>query len=433
MKKLVLTIFFVLSIGLSFTSCTKDMNFGSPQEAKEYQYTAAFENKFGEISKTQSWGFPKSNKSLTRAAQPNGNQWGTHDNNDMYWNYPQPAPITEQELNDVLNVFNQKGATSYEPLIHWENFFIQQVYTGPNGWKMNELATTVDYVINTNVICWWPYQEEVIRQSVNPFDDIINNFNNGNCYAWNGCMLMFNSATEDFSFKTSQSGGQRIYGHWRMEKINGNYYVGFDHEAWKQAPANANEEDKRDYIYNDWIIKIVPGKDYVEPEDKVKEQGRIICEDLGGIGDFDFNDVVFDATIYESGKTEITVQAAGGELPISVAGKDISSVMGYMVNTIEDGPTHEPYTFVSDYTYNSLIDIPILVFHRDAAHHMYVTELKAEMGSAPQKICVPTTFKWCKEHNEHSIDKAYKGFTTWVNEGQEWYNTDTPEELIHRY
>ena len=351
----------------------------------------------------------------------------------MYWNYPQPSPITEQELNDVLNVFNQKGATSYEPLIHWENFFIQQVYTGPNGWKMNELATTVDYVINTNVICWWPYQEEVTRQSVNPFDDIVNNFNNGNCYAWNGCMLMFNSATEDFSFKTSQSGGERIYGHWRMEKINGNYYVGFDHEAWRQAPENANEEDKRDYIYNDWIIKIVPGNDYVEPEDKVKEQGRIICEDLGGIGDFDFNDVVFDATIYESGKTEITVQAAGGELPISVAGKDISSVMGYMVNTIEGGPTHEPYTFVSDYTYNSLIDIPILVFHRDAAHHMYVTELKAEMGSAPQKICVPTTFKWCKEHNEHSIDKAYKGFTTWVNEGQEWYNTDTPEEVIHRY
>ena len=216
-----------------------------------------------------------------------------------------------------------------------------------------------------------------------------------------------------------------------MEEINGNYYVGLDFEA---AGQNKNEQVSRDTIYDDWIVKIVPGTGQTPPpSDRVKEEGIIICEDLGGIGDFDFNDVVFDATIYESGKTEITVQAAGGELPISVAGKDISSVMGYMVNTIEGGSTHEPYTFVSDYTYNSLIDIPILVFHRDAAHHMYVTELKAEMGSAPQKICVPTTFKWCKEHNEHSIDKAYKGFTTWVNEGQEWYNTDTPEELIHRY
>ena len=429
MKKLVLTIFFVLSLGLSFTSCTKDMNFGSPQEAKEYQYNAAFENKFGEISQTQSWGFSKSSKSLTRAAQPNGNQWGTHDNNDMYWNYPQPSPITEQELNDVLNVFNQKGATSYEPLIHWENFFIQQVYTGPNGWKMNELATTVDYVINTNVICWWPYQEEVTRQSVNPFDDIVNNFNNGNCYAWNGCMLMFNSATEDFSFKTSQSGGERIYGHWRMEKINGNYYVGFDHEAWRQAPENANEEDKRDYIYNDWIIKIVPGNDYVEPEDKVKEQGRIICEDLGGIGDFDFNDVVFDATIYKSGRTIITFQAAGGTLPLTVAEVEVHNAFGVstqvMVNTgAIDGVDVEPYTFESVHKYNSLIDIPIIVLHHGANRmERYATELKAELGKSPQKICVPSTFEWCKERK--SIDSAYPGFIHWVNQADRWYN-DNP-------
>jgi hypothetical protein len=428
-------IFISLFSLLFVCSCTKhDFDTYIPSQAKEHQYAKAFEQTFGNIAPGQAWGFSQP-KAYTRSAMPNSNEWGTN-NGAGYLNFPTPAAITAEEREAVLAVFNQKGKETYESIIDVDSFFVQQVYCGPNGNKMNELATTVDYKRERKVICWWPYQDELIETQCKPYDDIINNFNNGK-YSGNaeqGCMLMYNSSTKlDFSFKTSQSGGQRIYKHWRMEKINGNYYVGFDHEAWRQAPANANEEDKRDYIYNDWIIKIVPGKDYVEPEDKVKEQGRIICEDLGGIGDFDFNDVVFDATIYESGKTEITVQAAGGELPISVAGKDISSVMGYMVNTIEDGPTHEPYTFVSDYTYNSLIDIPILVFHRDAAHHMYVTELKAEMGSAPQKICVPTTFKWCKEHNEHSIDKSYKGFATWVNEGQEWYNTDTPEELIHRY
>ena len=80
-----------------------------------------------------------------------------------------------------VDILNEKGKESYEPLIHIKNFFVQQVYTGPNGWKMNELATTVDYTVTTNVLCWWPYQAETIVNQVDPYDDIINNFNAGNC------------------------------------------------------------------------------------------------------------------------------------------------------------------------------------------------------------------------------------------------------------
>ena len=303
---------------------------------------------------------------------------------------------------------------------------------------MNELATTVNYKRERKVICWWPYQDEVIATLCEPYDDIINNFNNGK-YSGNaeqGCMLMYNSSTKlDFSFKTSQSGGQRIYGHWRMEKINGNYYVGFDHEAYRQAPANANEEDKRDYIYNDWIIKIVPGLSYSE-EDKIKEAGRIICEDLGGIGDFDFNDVVFDATIYESGKTIITLQAAGGTLPLTVAGIEVHEAFGVntkdMVNT-GAGIVKDAYTFEASEKYNSLIEIPIIVMHNANATNMerYAIELKAEIGKAPQKICVRTSFKWPKEYK--SIEMAYPGFKNWVNTGDKWYNENPNYTLIYGY
>jgi hypothetical protein len=361
---------------------------------------------------------------------PNSNEWGTA-NGVGYLDFPKPADITAEELEAVLAVFNEKGDTTYTSILDIDSFFVQQVYCGPNGHKMTELATTVNYTRERKVICWWPYEDEVVETTVDPYDDIINNFNNGK-YSDNaeqGCMLMYNSATKDFSFKTTQSGGERIYNHWRMEKINGNYYVGFDHEAWRQAPANANEEDFRDYIYNDWIVKIVPGKGYSEEEDKVKESGRIICEDLGGIGDFDFNDVVFDATIYESGRTVITILAAGGTLPISVAGEDISSVMGHMVNTIKGGATHEPYTFTAANTYNSLVDIPIVVTNKDNANQLYQYELKANMGEAPQKIKVPTTFRWCQEYKEHSIDKAYPGFTEWVTGGTFWDGEVNEEHL----
>ena len=424
-------VFFILISILFVYSCTRDFEYIDPAKAKEIQYSEAFESSFGTIDSTQSWGFTRS-RMLTRAAMPNSNEWGTN-NGVGYLQFPKPADITPEERAAVLAVFNQKGKEHYESILNIDSFFIQQVYCGPNGWKMNELATTVNYKRERKVICWWPYQDELIETPCEPYDDIVNNFNNGkyNGNAEQGCMLMYNSSTKlDFSFKTSQSGGQRIYGHWRMEKINGNYYVGFDHEAWRQAPANANEEDKRDYIYNDWIIKIVPGLNYSEPEeDKIKESGRIICEDLGGIGDFDFNDVVFDATIYKSGRTIITFQAAGGTLPLTVAEVEVHNAFGVstqvMVNTgAIDGVDVEPYTFESVHKYNSLIDIPIIVLHHGANRmERYATELKAELGKSPQKICVPSTFEWCKERK--SIDSAYPGFIHWVNQADRWYN-DNP-------
>ena len=429
-------IFISLFSLLFVCSCTKHDFDYIPSQAKEHQYAKAFEQTFGNIASGQTWGFSQP-KAYTRSAMPNSNEWGTN-NGAGYLNFPTPANITAEEREAVLAVFNQKGKETYESIIDVDSFFVQQVYCGPNGNKMNELATTVNYKRERKVICWWPYQDELVETQCEPYDDIINNFNNGK-YSGNaeqGCMLMYNSSTKlDFSFKTSQSGGQRIYGHWRMEKINGNYYVGFDHEAWRQAPVNANEEDKRDYIYNDWIIKIVPGLGYSE-EDKIKEAGRIICEDLGGIGDFDFNDVVFDATIYESGKTIITLQAAGGTLPLTVAGIEVHEAFGVstkdMVNT-GAGIVKDAYTFEASEKYNSLIEIPIIVMHNANATNMerYAIELKAEIGKAPQKICVPTSFKWPKEYK--SIENAYPGFKNWVNTGDKWYNENPNYALIYGY
>ena len=427
---------------LALASCNKnDIDYVAPptsgDESKASQYTNAFIQEFGIPAATQTWGFSQTTSSH-RAAHPNGNQWGGN-GNDLYINFPQPEPITSDELAAVLAVFNQKGEQEYESLIDWKDFFVQQVYCGPNGEKMNELATTVDYEVNTNVISWWPYEATVTVEKVAPFDDIINNFNKGDNTSWGGCMLMMNSATKDFSYKTSQSGGQRWYKHWRMEKINGNYYVGFDHEAVRQAEANDNEEDVRDYIYNDWIVKVVPGKGY--SEDEVKESGRIICEDLGAIGDFDFNDVVFDAVVYESGKTTITLQAAGGTLELSVAGVEVHEAMlgaenakdakglYKMINT-GAGYTAPAYTFTATSTYNSLKDIPIVVKSVDNAGNVTSYQLSAEMGKAPQKIRVPLTFKWCKEYK--SLKDAYPGFKDWATgDASVWSATNDDASLLY--
>jgi hypothetical protein len=421
----------VFLIGMLLVSCHDSVTSYSPQQIKEIQYEQAFEKAFGKISPSQTWGFsnPTSGaRAITRSAQPNSNQWGTNDWDGRYKDYPKPADITVEERAKVLAVFNQKGKESYTDLVNWTNFFVQQVYCGPNGEKMNQLACK-DPAGHEVTEYLWSQERGNYTNVYTSYDDEVNNFNGGK-YSGNaeqGCMLMFNSSTSEWSFKTSQSGGERIYGHWRMEYIPGyGYYVGLDHEAWRQAPANANEEDKRDFIYNDWIIKIVPGKGQTPP-DKVKEEGMIICEDLGTIGDFDFNDVVFYAKVWESGKTDITLYAAGGTLDVSVAGVNVGEVMGKMVNT-GLATVHE-YSFVASDKYNSLIDIPIIVSNSDEAGNVTSYELSARMGKAPQKICVPLGFKWCLEYKP--LYEAYPGFKNWVTGASDTWAGNYNSSLVY--
>jgi hypothetical protein len=443
MKKYLMTGVAALTFAATFTSCSKAGDLydeGKVEEQKiasvTEKYDDAFIKAFGQPAANQDWGFgsrqlPASFGSGTRTAQTNGNQWGTNEDNGKYKNYPAPAAITGTELEKVLAVFNQKGATSYEPLVHWENYFVQQVYTGPNGWKMNELASVTDMTVKQ----WWPLE---YQHTGTYTDDIINNFNAGTCTAWDGCMLMWYSSTEDFSFKTSQSGGQRIYGHWRMEEIDGNYYVGFDHEAWRQAPANANEEDKRDYIYNDWIVKIVPGYGETIPDpdpDPKTYNVRIICEDLmaSASSDFDFNDVVFDVNYIENvNKTFITIKAAGGTIPLYIEGREVhklfqdaypnagivlpaDGVKGSMINTHASGGVEVDDVSLPLDGIIAPKDIKITINNGGTT-----IPLKAEVGQPAAKIAVDPSFQWLDERVD--ITKTCPDFPTFVKNGDiNWY------------
>ena len=453
MKKLLLL--GVVMMGV-LSSCVKDAASGPVdyQKAKEEAYSNAFVQAFGgKIAANQTWGFAQS----MRAASPNGNQWEDND-------YVIPADITADEIEKVRAVFDLEGKKEYKSLVDWDCFFVQQVYKGEakyynhsqyidndvsKGLKPNEkpnvvgsqhmdwLCTVTDKSVK--VVSYNPYTEEVVIGD--SYDDHINNFNNGNATgnwtsdktgkAIKAMMLMVNSNTNKFGFKSSEDNGHVFY-NFRMEEIDGNYYVGFDFEANGNNP---NEKVDRDYIYNDWIVKIVPGKGTT---DKVKEEGLIICEDLGTIGDFDFNDVVFYAKVWESGMTEITLLAAGGTLSLTVAGREVHEAFGVgqttMVNTKEStgkGAEKDPFYFIAENTYSSLIDIPVVVRTKDAAGNVTSYELSAEMGKAPQKICVPKGFKWCKEYK--SLAEVYPGFKSWTTGAADTWTGSYDEENVCDY
>lgn len=128
-----------------------------------------------------------------------------------------------------------------------------------------------------------------------------------------------------------------------------------------------NKIGGRDYVFSDWIVTLTPAGTAPKPKYEYEvdssdewtqiEQGRVFCEDLGRATreDLDYNDVVFDAIIFENhtkytkwqekwvdgimvkkeiieGPTESTkyyanveLLAAGGTIPITVNGIQVHS------------------------------------------------------------------------------------------------------------
>ena len=101
-----------------------------------------------------------------------------------------------------------------------------------------------------------------------------------------------------------------------------------------------NQNTPPDGDYSDWIVRIVPAK-YIKAQ-------RIMAEDLTvSGGDFDFNDVVFDA-VTVNGATVVTLQAAGGTMPLYIEDNEVHELFGVsqstMVNTYDKqakAPTEE--------------------------------------------------------------------------------------------
>ena len=154
---------------------------------------------------------------------------------------------------------------------------------------------------------------------------------------------------------------------------------------------------------------------------------RIIAEDLTAKqgSDFDFNDVVFDVHYTSATTATITLLAAGGTLPLTVAGRDVhqlfSAEVKEMINTNaparDGGVTRSPVSFDItgiDQTKRGA-DIQIMV-QKDGAWE----ELMANKGVAAAKIAVKPGFVWCDEYvNITSVYPLFKDYVS--NPDIVWY------------
>ena len=241
-----------------------------------------------------------------------------------------------------------------------------------------------------------------------------------------------------------------------------------------------------DGYYSDWIVTLTEAKKrtsepYEDPHIQEKsilvetQSGRIFCEDLGVSTreDLDFNDVVFDVYVwmnykegyidhyikYSDGTKElqsheeystldqatytcrIVLQAAGGTIPVTVAGQDVHSAFREgnapvshttMINTYDNNTTafgdfaecasvdlgvllgkpnglFTPTTlfpgsskYTSDKVCIEALDIPIVVKYGNGTNG--VGELGNSLGGAPAKIFVPNyDTRWTVERKPLSL------------------------------
>lgn len=386
--------------GMFMASCSNDIEdlFDPTYATTKAQYKAEWIKQFGEINPQHNWGFGSAeSRALTRWANTNQNQWAETLN--------VPANITDDEVQKVLAVFNNPINAEESVNVNWSDFFVQHVYTGNNSYTtepdMNGATQTVSPKLDQ-------LQTAYMVDGVLT-DEHVNNFN----ATTGSIMCMLNSGTLRFGYDNPLDNGAKYYDYVIME-IDGSYYVGFDYSC-----NEANARVKADGIYNDWIVKISPAT--------YKNASRIICEDLGTIGDFDFNDLVFDAyveTDWSTGSAKytaiITVRAAGGTMPIYIGDKEIHEAFGVeattMVNTnAANGASKPVVVFRVPVSSNDLNQISIKVQGTEAQY-----SLDAPQGDAPQKICVKPSFKWCDERV--NILTAYPGFADYSqNPEAVWY------------
>ena len=247
------------------------------------------------------------------------------------------------------------------------------------------------------------------------------------------------------------------------------YYLGCDFESY--GP-NKNNIVPANGVCNDWIIKINNMGDITN-----MNPCRIMCEDLGGDGnkvtigntvkasDIDYNDIVIDVDNKSLSTTvTITLQAAGGTLPLAVVYDDVplfethamfekdwdwseakqngtqninysimynTSLSGdsnmreapsrtytlYFNNTGSDGP-HKKNLSAKEFELSKL-HLMVYRLGLDAYLKGNSNFTQAEWvdlgnydGIAPLKICVPTTVDWLQERV--SIKEGYPNFSDWV-------------------
>ena len=425
MKK-IFSLMAIAAVGVTFTAChnSLDDERAAIQEneiaAKKTAFQEAFTKTFGEISGNQDWGFGEDLK------------------------YPTIDMSTSSPL------FTDENSAA-RALTRGSQVPVSQVPVKYAYWdqlKEKTEATAYYFIRIDNRI----FEEE-------------KNKANGNSGAWMGMPAnQYWPITPQYDAKSNEGKVDMA----KIYELTGKTFIfnelGVDNEVLRQVPSfekviswigkggTADEEDYKkiredcknfkDVIWYvaKWQQSGQQGGDNVIHVDGILTDvsRTIICEDLGSIGDFDYNDAVFDVTIYsneEGNHAKITLKAAGGTLKLTVGDQEIHEALLKDGKTYENGsypmintgagvtadPVEIIYHFPDNVKNNFINNIPVVVTYKDGS----TKTLEATKGQAPEKIAVLKGFECPSEKqnikSKYSHFKDYVADTTGEWNAPKWY------------
>ena len=199
-------------------------------------------------------------------ADVNGNLW--------YQKWDRPTNVTAEEMAKVVEEFSKvrEGAVNTVH-IDWQNYWVQQVYTGEQTYKDgfgNNIGTGSSHMdlllaYNDDLEVWWPEHMRGGYEHVNNFNSGSNNTvyrddETGEYYVGTTLMTGMNADGIEKQFGYHNTTDSQNHFEYIILEIDGNYYIGFDFSAKAPAgqEANKNMNVARDWIFNDWIVKISP-------------------------------------------------------------------------------------------------------------------------------------------------------------------------------
>lgn len=420
MKK-IFSLMAIAAVGVTFTAChnSLDDERAAIQEneiaAKKTAFQEAFTKTFGEISGNQDWGFGEDLKYPTIDMSTSSPLFTDENSAARALTRGSQLPVKYTDWNQLQIMTD---ATAYY-FIRIDNRIVDKEKNNANG---NPGAWT-----NMPANQYWPITPQYNADSNKGNEGKVNM---AKIYELTRNTFIFNDLGVNNEVLSQVPSFETVISWIGKGGTDGeNYYKTIREDCKKKY---------KDVIW--YVAKWQKGGDNIIHVDGILTDvsRTIICEDLGSIGDFDYNDAVFDVTIYSDQKgnhAKITLKAAGGTLKLTVGNQEIHEALLKDGKTYENGSypmintgagvTADPVEFIYDFpatvTNNFINNIPVVVTYKDGS----TKTLDATKGQAPEKIAVLKGFVWPSEKqnikSKYSHFKEYVEDTTGEWNAPKWY------------
>ena len=427
MKKNLIKGMVALCVCALFASCSKDPGYevaSNPAELAKIQYKEAFIKKYGEIDPNQSWDFTGHYGKATRADATPVMTWDlTYYGRGNYkgMKQEQMKKAIEEDIAQVKSLVASeqpvKFPYTYSQVYlcpayshgypsadgnNYDNYYLGAEYTvGTTTTVTADIVTSnVTSSITDNANYWFTYQKYGLGKIADvrsaTFDtwrniNTISLVNADNARWWVGAHHYQANANE-YERKTVE--------YCKLFTVNGRSYIAFD--------CNGNG-DYSDLIC--WILVF----DYVTPPSPVAYGKRYMVEDLGSIGDFDFNDIVFDVVQEADGSQKCYVRALGGIYNITITvgnttwskkgseitvdGETVMADESQMYNTLPPNGDWILAEFPVSGWNPTGNDVSVSVYTRGQNGEFYTNTIDfPEDGDVPMMVAVSTNKLWMPEY-----------------------------------